>query len=293
VPKLLSGALQPEVVVVRARPAGHGFVLAPSVGWAVAACRHARRVVVEADPSLPEIQAPAVPGKADLVVEAEIPSIRPASVAVDEVDRHIGQLVASIIPEGATVQYGPGSVAEATIAALERPVRVFSGMVTDSLVDLAGRGLLAASPAVAAYVHGGSALDELAAAGAVRVTGVEETHDLGAVAAIPGFVALNTAIQVGLDGAVNVEGVGDRPIAGVGGHPDYALAASLSPGGMSVVALRTVTASGVPTIVPQVDRISTGPTDVDVVVTELGIADLRGKDRFERREALLAIAGPP
>lgn len=292
-PKILSGPVRPEVAVVRARPAGRGFVLAPSVGWALAACRSARRIVVEADPSLPDIEAPEVPGRPDLVVESEVPAVQPAIATVDDTDRRIGKLVASVIPDGATVQHGPGSIAEAVIAALDRPVRVFSGMVTDSLVTLADRGLLAESPAVAAYLHGSPALERLAAAGAVRVTGVEETHDLGAVAAIERFTALNTAIQVGLDGAVNVEGVGERSIAGVGGHPDYALAASLSPGGISVIALRAATVSGVPTIVPRADRISTSPTDVDIVVTEHGLADLRGRDRFQRREALLAIAGPP
>lgn len=289
VPKLVHD-LSPEVAVVRARPVGDGFVLAPSAGWAVAACRAARRIVVEIDRALPAVAAPPVPGKPDLVVDAEVPCLSPPRPVLDDVDRRIGSLLASLVPAGATVQHGPGSIAEAVLAALQRPVRVFSGMISEALVDLAENGLLIEQPAVGAYLHGGPRLDVLAESGAVRITGVEETHDLAAVAAIPSFVALNTAIQVGLDGAVNVEGVGGRCIAGVGGHPDYAIAASLSPGGLSVVALRSRTASGDSTIVPQVERVSTSPTDIDVVVTEHGVADLRQKDRGGRRAALLAVA---
>ena len=291
VPKILQ-QLQPEVTVVRARPHGRGFRMSPSAGWAVTACRVARRVVVEVDRSLPIIEAPEVPGDIALVVDAEEPSFRPPRVVPDEVEQRIGASVAGLLPEGSTVQHGPGGIAAAVLAAIDRPVRVFSGMLSDALLGLHERGLLK-GPAIAAYLYGGEALEELAASGAARITGVEETHDLGRVQAMPRFVALNTAVQVGLDGAVNVESVGGRSIAGIGGHPDYAFAAAGSAGGLSVVALRSTRGGrGASTIVPMVERVSTSPTDIEVVVTEHGVADLRGLDRRGRAEALVAVADP-
>jgi acyl-CoA hydrolase len=118
------------------------------------------------------------------------------------------------------------------------------------------------------------------------------THDVTALAAIPRFVACNTALQVGLDGAVNVERVGDRIIAGIGGHADFSAGASHCADGLSVIALRSTDRAGASTIVPRVDVVSTPRCDVDVVVTEHGVADLRGHDDDERAVQLASIAAP-
>jgi acetyl-CoA hydrolase len=96
---------------------------------------------------------------------------------------------------------------------------------------------------------------------------------------------------VGLDGAVNVERVGGRVVAGPGGHPDFAAGASRSPGGLSIVALPS-TAGGRSTIVAVPEVVSTPRTDVDVVVTEHGVADLRHLDDRERAARLIAVAAP-
>jgi acyl-CoA hydrolase len=106
------------------------------------------------------------------------------------------------------------------------------------------------------------------------------------------FVGCNTAVQLGLDGAVNVERVGCRTIAAIGGHADFCVAASRSVGGMSIIAARSTTTSGASTIVPTVDVVSTPRSDIDVVVTEHGIADLRWVGDDERAERLIAVAAP-
>jgi len=102
---------------------------------------------------------------------------------------------------------------------------------------------------------------------------------------------VNSALEVGLDGAVNVERLDGRPVAGIGGHADFCAAATRSAGGLSIVAL-TATRRGRSTIVPVVEAVSTPGSDVDVVVTEHGVADLRGADEAERRRRLIAIAAP-
>jgi acetyl-CoA hydrolase len=131
----------------------------------------------------------------------------------------------------------------------------------------------------------------MARSGALRLRGVDYTHDLSALSSIDNFVAINTGLQVGLDGAVNVETVGGRIVSGPGGHPDFATGASRSPGGLSVVAL-TSTAGGASTVVAAPEVVSTPRTDVDVVVTEHGIADLRHCDDDERARRLITIADP-
>ena len=118
------------------------------------------------------------------------------------------------------------------------------------------------------------------------------THDIVAVSRIPRFVACNTALQVGLDGAVNVERVGGRVVAGIGGHADFSAAASRCVDGLSVIALRSTDRDGRSTIVPRVDVVSTPRCDVDVVVTEHGVADLRDLDDAERAGRMVTIAAP-
>jgi len=167
---------------------------------------------------------------------------------------------------------------------------VRSGLVTEGLASLAERNLLL-GPAVAAYAWGGERLATMRAEGSLQLRGVEEVHDLSTISATEGFVALNTALEVGLDGSANVETLAGRLVAGPGGHPDFAAGASRSPGGMSVVALRSGPwgSSG---IVPKLQAVSTPGVDIDVVVTEHGVADLRGRDRRERAQLLAAVAGP-
>jgi acyl-CoA hydrolase len=163
-------------------------------------------------------------------------------------------------------------------------------LVTDELCDLARRGLLIGA-AEAAYVWGGPDLGAMIEDGSLVLRGVETIHDITAISRTARFVAINTALQVGLDGAANVESVRGRVVAGPGGHPDFSAGASRSPGGLSVVAL-PATAGGVSTIVDRPDVVSTPRTDVDVVVTEHGVADLRGLDDVERADRLIAIAAP-
>ena len=199
-------------------------------------------------------------------------------------------LAAGLVPEGATIQWGPGVIGASVVAALNNPVRVRSGLVTDELCALARRGLLVGT-AEAAYIWGGPDLRAMVEDGSLVLRGVETVHDVTAISATIRFVAINTALQVGLDGAVKLESVGGRVVAGPGGHPDFSAGASRSPGGLSVVAL-PATAGRVSTIVGRPDVVSTPRTDVDVVVTEHGVADLRGLDDAERADRLIAVAAP-
>lgn len=280
----------PDVAVVTGILREGQPAFASSVGWADVLARLAGRVVVEIDHDAPDLGAPIIEG--DIAATVDRPpaasSAATSSRVADEIDLAIGATVASLLPDEPTLQFGPGGIGEGIARSLSKPVRIWSGLVTDAMAELHGRGLLL-DPAVAAYSWGGQPIARLAAAGMLRLVSSTVTHDLTALSAIPRFVGCNTALQVGLDGAVNVERVGDRIVAAIGGHADFCAGASRSVGGLSIIALRSTTRSGASTIVPRVDVVSTARSDVDVVVTEHGVADLRGVGDTERARRLIGV----
>ncbi|HEY5662450.1 MAG TPA: acetyl-CoA hydrolase/transferase C-terminal domain-containing protein [Ilumatobacter sp.] len=283
----------PDLAVIGVVRRGRGYAFAGSVGWADVLAGVARRVVLEVDDHGADLGGPDVDGNVVATVARPARSGSPPATArpADQIDLRIGALVAALVPDAATLQFGPGGIGEGIARSLDRPVRIWSGLCTDAVASLADRGLLD-SPAVAAYTWGGAPVERLAASGGLALRSATVTHDLTRISAIPRFIGCNTALQVGLDGAVNVERIGSRVIAAVGGHSDFCAGASRSPGGISVVALRSCAADGSSTIVDRVDVVSTQRSDIDVVVTEHGVADLRGAGDRERAVRLAALAAP-
>jgi acyl-CoA hydrolase len=279
-----------DVLVVAGVRRGDGFAYRRSAGWAPAAAERARRIVVELDEDGPDLGTPDITGPITSVVPRQFGPYALPPYALDPVTEAIARRVAGLLPEEPTLQFGPSPITEGVLRVLDRPAHVWSGLVTEAVLDLRARGLLL-SPAVGTHLWGDQALDRAALDGWVGTRPVDETHDPGRLASIPRYVALNTAVQVGLDGSVNVERAGRRYVAGMGGHPDFAAGAARSPGGLSVIALRSEH-RGRSTIVPSVDVVTTPRTDVDLVVTEHGVADLRGADDADRARRLVAVAAP-
>jgi 4-hydroxybutyrate CoA-transferase len=122
------------------------------------------------------------------------------------------------------------------------------------------------------------------------------THDVAWLASLPKFVSINSALEIDLQGQSNGEAIGDIQISGVGGSLDYIEAATLSPGGVSIIAMPSTTADGQYSKI--VSRFAAGGIVTtpryctDYVITEFGCARLRGKDLYQRAEALIAIAHP-
>jgi Acetyl-CoA hydrolase/transferase C-terminal domain len=248
IPSLLAEH-RPAVGVIAVVPRGDGFAYAGSIGWADELARASERLVLELDAGGRDLGGPDVVGNVVAVVpRPAAEATRAAQRAADDVDLAIGARVAALVPDGATLQFGPGGIGEGIARALRAPVRIRSGLLTDAMASLHPRGLLAA-PATAAYTWGGQPILDLADAGMLDLVPLSVTNDSSAISSVPRFVACNTALQVGLDGAVNIERVGGRTITGIGGHADFCAGASRSPGGLSVIAVRSTAADGSPTIV--------------------------------------------
>jgi len=286
-PALLRDVLRPDVLVasVVAGPDGHRF--GSEVGWLPAAVGAGATVAALERPNLPACDAgpPLPPGQVVVIGESDAPPLELPAPAVTDAHRAIGARVAELVPAGARLQFGPGTIGEAVCAGLGRPVRVASGLLGDPVVDLARRGLLVGRP-MAAYLAGTGVLYRWAA-GQPILHPCDVTHFPDRARAEGPLVAVNTALEIDLDGQVNVETADGSAIGGIGGHPDFAFAAAGQPGGLSIIAVTTTARSGRPTLVERLEGPVTTPGhDVDVVVTEHGTADLRGLDRLERRRVI-------
>jgi acyl-CoA hydrolase len=290
VPALLHGPWRPDVLVATVVRAGNGFKFGSEVSW--------QRAAIDAGAQLAAVVSHAAPcadagdllpaDRLTIIGEtSEPPRTMPDAVSGAQ-DLAIAATVASLITPGARLQVGLGRMANAVLRAVAVPVRIESGLLPEAVVDLDDRGLLVGEP-VATYLAGGPRLYDWAD-GRPLLYPVGYSHGPGRLSAGPLF-AVNTAVEIDLDGQVNVEGTAEAVVGGIGGHADYAVAAARSAGGLSIIAVPTAR-RGSSTLVARLSRpVSTPAHDVDVVVTERGAAHLRGLSRQERRDALAALWG--
>lgn len=290
VPALLHGPLRPDVLVTSVVPhVDGGYVFATEVSWLRAAVDAGARVAGVLATAFPRCDpGPALPAdRVTIIGESGAAPVAVVSSAPGEAHRLIAAQVARLIPDGARLQVGPGPLGAAVLDAIERPVRIDSGLLPEGIVGLAGRGLLVGEP-IGAYLAGGPALCGWAD-GRPVLRRLEYTHDITRLSTGVPFVAVNMALEIDEQGQVNVEGVPASALGLIGGHPDYAVAGARSVGGLSIVAVPTHH-RGVPTLRERLSMpVSTPGHDVDVIVTERGSADLRGLDRPERRAAIRGL----
>lgn len=293
-PALVAGPLRPDVLVVGVVEGPFGLCLGSEVSWVRAVIDAGTPIAAVVDDALPRAAAGAPLPDAQTFVVGRVhqgPHAIPTT-APSTAHRAVGGHVAGLLTEGCRLQWAPGQLGAAVVGAVEVPVRADSGLLGDGVVDLDAAGLLVGDP-VATYLVGTRRLydwaDERGRRGRPVVHRVEHTHDPVRLLSDPPLIAVNTAVEIDLDGQVNVEGTASALVGGVGGHPDYAAGAARSRRGLSVIALAS-THRGRPTLVERLSRpVTTASHDVDVVVTEHGVADLRGLDRGERRRAIRAL----
>ncbi len=262
----------------------------------------AKRRVAHLNPRLPRIASSfrVHISQIDIAVEADAPLIGFADANVGAIERRIGAHVASLVRDGDTLQFGIGAVPLSVADALagHRRLRFRAGMLPHALRALWEAGAIDRdAPVITGVVLGDHALVDFAAAlPTLRLEPVTITHDPARLAQISRFVAVNGAVEVDLFGQVNAERANGAIQAGAGGLPAFAQGALASPGGRLVIALPASAKGGnVSRIVPALDAQSlvTVPRQLaDAVVTEHGVAELRGLSLDARAQALIGIAAP-
>jgi acyl-CoA hydrolase len=294
------------MVQVSRHPDG-GYSLGSCCDYIEALIPAARLVIAEVNRKAPVTDARIDTKQIDVIVQADYAPAAMTAQAASSANRQIAENVASLIDDGATVQFGLGATPDCVAALLmdRRHLGLHGGVLSDAGMALMVSGALDnsrkpidAGLSVAGTLLGTPALLEFAdgnAAVAMRTIG--HTHDIGTIARMPAFTAINSALEVDLSGQANTESAGGRYLGTIGGAVDFSRGAHASKGGKAILALtstgqrRDGTIYG--RIVPRLSGPATiGRADIGIVVTEHGIADLRGQTIDERRKRLIAIADP-
>lgn len=300
-----SGLLKADVVLLQVSPADadgyHSLGCAADYVWNAA--QAARVVLVEVNPNVPPSRSACRLHRSRVLVagESDLPLAELAAEAPDARQLMVGRNVARLVPDGAVIQLGIGSMAAAVARGLSRHrgLRVRSGMVGDWLPELLASGAIDVTDAqacLASLAVGSRALYDCA--GADGVLGFAMPAQLvapeGQAAAAP-FMAINSALEVDLYGQANAELVGARYVGAVGGQSDYFRAARRSAGGLAILALpSSVGTASRSRVVARLASayVTAAQSDVDMIVTEHGVADLRATTLAERRRLITALAEP-
>lgn len=306
--EIRSGRLRVDVALVQVAPPDEEgrCSLGLSADVTYAAARTARTVIAEVSERVPRTSVRLAASAIHAWVAGKAPPFELVSSPISEADRQIAAFVASVVPDRAVVQVGIGSIPDAVTAELQsrRGLAIHTGLFTDGLMRLLESGAVdnLSKPfdrglTVATTVMGSAALYRFVDRSPdFRLRPGSYTHHPAVLARLPRMVAINGALEVDLFGQVNAESLDGVRISGAGGLPDFARGALAAPGGRSIIALRSTSRDGLRSrILPRLgsgNPVTLSVLDADYIVTEYGVARLRGRAFSQRREALIAIAHP-
>lgn len=290
-------------------PDAHGYVsLGVSVDVVRAAVDSAALVLAEVNPRMPRTHGDSFlhVSRIDALIPVDTPLIELVSSPPGDIERAIGEHVASLVPNGATLQAGIGSIPDAVLAALarHRDLGVHTEMLSDGMMRLALDGVITGAQKsllpgklVTSFIMGSRAIYEWAHDNpALELRGSDFTNDPRIIADNVQMVSVNSALAVDLTGQVAADTLLGKFFSGIGGQVDFVRGAARSRGGRSIIALRSTAQKGsvsrIRSALEEGAGIVTSRGDVRYVVTEYGIADLWGKSVRERALALIEIAHP-
>jgi acyl-CoA hydrolase len=299
------GRHRADVVLVQLAEDENGRLSASlSNDYVMDAARGARVVVAEINPDAPWTFGAEWP--ADIVLHRRIAATRPPlelpAAKLDDMSRRIAAHAASLVLDGSTLQFGVGKIPDAILSSLShvRDLGIHSGLINDVVVDLIERGAVTNAGkgidpglTVTNQVIGTERLYRFTHRNeAVSVRPASYTHAQQVLSRVNRLVAINSALEVGLDGSVNAETLNGVTVGAIGGQLDFVRGANASPGGRAIIALPATEPKGGSRIVARVETVTTPRSDVDAIVTEWGVAELRGCALKERARRMVAIAAP-
>ena len=310
-PMLIDRGLTPADVVfsMASEMDEHGyFALSLGTDYTMAALAKARVIVLEVNPNVPFAfgnchihisRVSAVIESNDPILEVGLPKIGPVQEA-------IGKYVAEQIPDGATLQIGYGGIPDAVVMQLthKQDLGIHTEMIGDGIMTLVEAGVVTnrrknylPGKMVATFALGSKKLYQFMHRNpALEMHPVDFTNDPSLAGRNDNLIAINATLQVDLLGQCGSESIGFSPYSGTGGQTDFVRAANRSKGGKAFIVLpSTAKNDSISRIVPTLSagtHVTTSKNDINYVVTEYGIAQLRGKTAKQRAEALIGIAHP-
>ncbi len=310
IPLLFKRRILPiDVALIQVSPPdAHGYCsLGPSVDVSLAAIRSAKYVIAQINPRVPRTHGdgliPVSMLHAAVEVDEPMYQVLPGEISTE--DRKIGQYVASLVEDGATLQLGIGGIPNATLTELihHKGLGIHTEMFSDGVIDLVERGVITNEyktvlpyRIVSSFVMGSQRVyDFIDDNPAVELKQASYTNDASIIRRNPKVTAINSAIEIDLTGQVCADTIGTMQFSGVGGQMDFVRGATLSEGGKPIIALPSATSKGISKIVPYLKEgagVTTTRAHVHYIVTEYGIADLYGQNLRQRARALIAIAHP-
>lgn len=299
---ILSDKLRIDGVLIQGRPNGHGDASPGLIAdIAIPAWERARFRAIELNAGVPLIHSSSKLStkSADLVIETNYSPGEMRDELPTEVALRIGAFVAECVPHGATVELGIGSALAGIPAALiqtRRNLALHTGLVGDSAMHMIEAGCVDRPIFDDAFAVGATAMGTADfyrwADGnpSIAITDSRIAHNIEHLSGQRTFVAINGALEVDLTGAVNSSVQRGRIISGIGGARDFAIAGAR--GGASIIAIPATARGGESNIVRKVEFETIPPSAVTHVVTEFGVAHLKGRSAYERARALIDIAAP-
>ena len=279
-----------------------------SCDYTKAAAEKARLVIAEMNENMPYVEGD------NKIHISRLDYIIPTNLALPEiplpkitdVEKAIGRNCASLIEDGSTLQLGIGAIPDAVLLFMgdKKNLGIHTEMFSDGVIDLVESGVVNGSKKtlhpgklVATFLMGTRRLYDFVDKNAcVEMRPVDYVNDPRVIAQNEKMVSINSCIEVDLMGQVASETIGLKQFSGTGGQVDYVRGAAWSAGGKSIMAMPSTAAKGKASrIVPflaQGAAVTTSRNDVDYVVTEYGIARLKGKTLKQRARALIAVAHP-
>jgi len=313
VPSLFQEGYMPvDVALIQvSEPDEHGYCsFGVSNDYTKPAADSAKIVIAEVNKEMPRTLGDSFihVSKIDYIVEAAHPIIELKPPKIGEIEKTIGKNCAELIEDGSTLQLGIGAIPDAVLLFLKdkKDLGIHSEMISDGVVELVESGVITnknktlhSGKSVIAFLMGTKRLyDFVNNNPSVELYPVSYVNDPTVIMKNSKMVSINSCVQVDLMGQVCSESIGFKQISGVGGQVDFVRGASMSLDGQgkSIIAIPSTAAKGKTSrIVPLLDpgaAVTTSRNDVDYIVTEYGIVQLKGKTLRDRARALISIAHP-
>ena len=304
------GAFPIDVAMVSVTPPDeHGFCsLGVSVGGTKPAALNAKLVLAQVNDQMPRTMGDSFihVSKIDYFCEVSQQLPQLGGGEIGPVEEAIGRNVASLVEDGSTLQLGIGTIPDAVLKFLsdKKDLGIHSEMFSDGVVDLYEKGVITGNAKsinkgkmVAAFLMGTDKLYKFVDNNPdVMMLTVDYVNDPFVIAQNHKMVAINSCLQVDFNGQVNSESMGPKQFSGIGGQLDYVRGAAGCPDGKAILAMPSTAKHGeisrIVPVFPEGTTVTTTRADVHYIVTEYGIANLRGKSLRERAKLLIGIAHP-